>query len=309
MKQQKSRAVPQMKSERLVFFDILRILFVALIVYNHFKFLPILSLNNFFSKDGYSLFNLYPNSPGILALYGMIFVSGAVIQYSYNKIRSRKEYEQFIAKRFIRLYPAYWMSLIFGIILLPWVFLSNPLGSLFEFTGFFAFLGTGSGIINQMGWFIGAIFSLYLLFPLISQALGKYGIKALILFMIIGFGSRLFFFTYNPLNLYDTFLWFPLCNLFEFGLGIYIIQKHFYPAMKGDYPLIRELSELSFYVFLFHVVILKYVATTVVTADFAQIYYFIIFLAIILVSWIAMVLDRRLQKMITTFARAKKWIS
>ena len=99
---------------RILFFDIFRIVCIALIVYTHFKFfwLPTLNgidLNTFLFQDE-SFCNLYPKSIALLAVSGMIFVSGAVLEYNYKSISTFLEYKLFILKRFVRLYPIYRIS-------------------------------------------------------------------------------------------------------------------------------------------------------------------------------------------------------
>lgn len=50
--------------------------------------------------------------------------------------------------------------------------------------------------------------------------------------------------------------WFPLCALFEFCLGIYIIKRELYPKIVNKSKTIAWLSDLTFYVFLTHYLIL-----------------------------------------------------
>jgi peptidoglycan/LPS O-acetylase OafA/YrhL len=292
-------------ADRLLFFDILRIGCVALIYYNHFDIPLLASINSIFFSDGYFFFNIYPRSLGVIAIYGMFFVSGAVLAYNYKKIIGFSGYVRFLYKRFVRLYPAFWMSLLLGILLVPAVLNQNILTLFLEFTGFFIFLGTGPGAINQMGWFIGAVFALYLLFPVLYRIIEKYGIPALIGMLIISYASRSLLITFNPLPaMSDVWLWLPVCNLFEFCLGIYLIKNKLYPGWRNESPLIRQLSELSFYVFLFHVIIihavLNYVYTTVSPTvagpAFGVTVYVSTFVLVLCVSWIAMIIDRRIQK-------------
>jgi peptidoglycan/LPS O-acetylase OafA/YrhL len=297
------------ESDRVAFFDILRIVFVAAIVYGHYQILKIDWLNRTFFSSSYMPLNLYPLSLGILAVYGMFFVSGAVIQLKYKKIQTLSEYKKFLFKRFTRLYPAFWMSLVLGLLLFPGLLGLGIINLSIEFTGFYAFLGTGSGVINQMGWFIGAIFSLYILFPVLSGFLKKYQLKGLLVLLVISFTTRTLLFAYNPLQMFDIFLWFPACNFFEFGLGIYVVQNRLYPHRIRAPSFIRQLSELSFYVFLFHVIIINVFKGLVFQERYYYLVVFLFYATIIVVSFIAMFMDRKVQQVIMQNSRIKIFLN
>ncbi|MDD4138401.1 MAG: hypothetical protein PHT99_11010, partial [Methanoregula sp.] len=70
--------------ERILIFDLIRILCVAIIVYDHSRFFLIPAFNQFFFADGYGPFNLYTNGLQGYAVYGMILISGAVLEYNYQ---------------------------------------------------------------------------------------------------------------------------------------------------------------------------------------------------------------------------------
>jgi peptidoglycan/LPS O-acetylase OafA/YrhL len=268
-------------------------------------------INNFLFSNGYGPFNIYTAGLQGYAVYGLIFISGAVLEYNYQGLKKLYGYLQFLFRRFIRLYPAFWMSLILGLILSPMLWQNNLPSLLFEFTGFFVVLGQGPGNINNMGWFIATIVSLYLLFPWFSRIIRGYGLGALVGFCIMSWGLRFLILTFNlvPIDLF--WRWFPLCNAFEFCLGIYIVQAGLYPKKVNTSPIIRKLSDLSYYVFLFHVLIieifLNYLPNSVGTFELSvfnnnlvtyTIYYLQYIIAVLVVSWIAMKLDNRLRSWI-----------
>jgi len=315
--------VPQ-KKDRILFFDIVRILCVAVIVYDHSRYNLVEGFNQLLFSDGYGPFSIFTSGLQGYAVYGMIFVSGAVLEYNYQGIDRVFDYSRFIFRRFIRLYPAFWMSLILGILLFPAVFQKDIPGALFEFTGFYIILGQGSGVINSMGWFIAAIFSLYLLFPWLSRFVRKYQLSAILGLCLISWGMRSLVLTYDlvPLDLF--WRWFPLFNAFEFCLGIYIVQMRWYPRKENIYPVVRTLSDLSFYVFLFHVIIIH-----VFLLDVEQLrplisfdnmlamnnlyigytlYYLQMMAAILVISWIAMKADTRLQAWILQRESVRKFL-
>lgn len=308
--------------ERILFFDIIRILCVVLIVYDHSRYYLIPWFNQFFFSDGVSPFNIYSSGLQGFAVYGMIFVSGAVLEYNYQGIEKLHQYSQFLFKRFIRLYPAFWMSLIFTLILFPFLLQTNILNIIWEFTGFFIVIGQGSGYINPVGWFIGTIFSLYVLFPVFSQIIRKYQLTAIIGFWILSWGLRFILLTYNlvPLELFCR--WFPLCNAFEFCLGIYFIQMKWYPKKENAYPIVQTFSDLSFYVFLFHIsvtgIFLTYLLPSLGAFDFTlagnnsvlgdTFFYIQMMAAILVVSWIAMIMDLQIRKLISQLDCVKKFL-
>ncbi|MDO9549870.1 MAG: acyltransferase family protein [Methanoregula sp.] len=295
--------------ERILIFDIIRILCIAIIVYDHSRWFLIPGFNQFFFSDGSGLFNIYTNGLQGYAVFGMIFVSGAVLEYNYQGLERFHGYMQFLFRRFIRLYPAFWMSLIFGLILIPAVWQNSIPSLLFEFTGFYVILGLGPGNINIMGWFIATIVSLYIFFPWFSKIMRKYGTKALIGFCFLSWGLRFILLTYNPVPIDLFWRWFPLCNAFEFCLGIYIIQTGLYPKTVNTSRVIKELSDLSYYVFIFHVLVIyafmNYLVIWLRPLDVGLVpnnlpvsltlFYLQTMIGILIVSWIFMKIDARFR--------------
>jgi len=265
--------------------------------------------NKLIFPDGMGPFNIYSAGLEGYAVYGMIIVSGAVLEYNYQGLEKLHGYLQFLFRRFIRIYPAFWMSLIFGLIAFPKLWQISIPSLLFEFTGFFVVLGQGSGNINNMGWFIATIVSLYLLFPLFSKIIRRYGMAALVGFCFMSWGLRYFILTYNivPINLF--WRWFPLCNAFEFCLGIYLVQASLYPKTVNNSPIIRELSDISYYVFLFHTLVIFYLGENfheqlrvpILTLTFGNIflgdliYYLLVVFTTLAVSWVVMKIDNRFR--------------
>jgi len=257
-------------------------------------------------------------------VYGLIFISGAVLEYNYNDIKQFTGYLQFVLKRFIRLYPAFWMSLLLGILTFPALLQNNVPGAILEFTGYFVILGKNP-VINNMGWFIAAIFSLYLIFPVLSRFIRKYQLTGLLGLCVLSWGLRSIVLTYDLIPLDVFWRWFPLFNAFEFSLGIYIVQNRLYPKKENIYPSVRKCSDLSFYVFLFHVIIIRVFILDIkqlrpltsfdnlIAMNNLNIGYTIFYLqmlaAVLIVSWIAMATDLRIQKWILEQESIKKFLS
>ena len=313
---------PAKTKDRILFFDIIRILCVALIVYDHSRWDLIPGINQSLFSDGMGPFNVYTAGLQGYAVYGMILISGAVLEYNYQGLEKLHGYLQFLFRRFIRLYPAFWMSLIVGLIAFPAVWQNALPALLFEFTGFFVVLGLGPGNINIMGWFIAAIVSLYIFFPWFSKIMWRYGLGALIGFCVISWGLRFLLLTYNlvPVDLF--WRWFPLCNAFEFCLGIYLVQTGLYPKKENTSPVIRELSDLSYYVFIFHVLVISVFMTYLVKSlgvfDVGlvsgnlpvslTIFYLQMMIGILVVSWIVMKMDTGLRSWVLQRDSVKKFL-
>ena len=286
---------------RVLFFDIIRILCVAVIIYDHSRFWLVPEFNQFFFPDGYGPFNIYPAGLQGYAVFGLIFVSGAVIEYTYRGLQKGESYLTFMKKRIFRIYPVFWMSLITMLLLFPGL-LEDGIGNvLFEFTGFFIVLGQGPGAINPVGWFVGAIILLYFLYPWFSTVIRKYGLPALCGFWIMSWSLRYSIITYNlvPLDLF--WRWFPLCNAFEFCLGIYLVQAAIYPKTGNRSPVVRNLADISYPAFLFHMVVvfafLNYIPEPG-SLPVAIAFYFVMIGSVIPVSEIVLMTDKRIQRVL-----------
>jgi len=326
MKRRKPRTTseqPQTR-ERILIFDIIRLLCIVIIVYDHSRFVDIPWFNQLFFAAGYGPFNIYSSGLQGYAVYGMILISGVVLEYNYQGLEKFHRYLQFLFRRFIRLYPAFWMSLILGLIAFPKVWQNSIPSLLFEFTGFFVVLGKGPGNINIMGWFIATIVSLYVLFPWFSKIIRRYGLGALVGFWLLSWGLRYLILTYNlvPINLF--WRWFPLCNAFEFCLGIYIVQNGLYPKTTNTSPIIKELSDLSYYVFIFHTLVNFYILDNLYPAPLGYVdltlalnnpvvadilVYLQTNFAIIVVSWTVMKMDTRLRSWVMQRHRIRNFLS
>jgi peptidoglycan/LPS O-acetylase OafA/YrhL len=253
----------------------------------------------------------------------MILVSGAVLEYNYRGLERLHDYLKFLFRRFIRIYPAFWMSLIFCLILYPPLLRGGIFSTLMEFTGYYVALGTGPGYINEMGWFIAAIFSLYILFPWLSKFTKKYSLWAIVALCVISLGMRSLVVTYQLIPLEIFWRWFPLFNAFEFCLGIWIVQNGFFPKNENTYPVVQALSDVSFYVFLFHIPVTKlfsiYCNSWLVPLDIqlamnnvalgGTLVYIEMMACVFIVSWLAMKLDNRFRRWLLNREPIRKFLS
>lgn len=241
------------KKNRLLIFDLLRIISIILIVALHVAEEKVPSLSSFLAPllTNIGIGNIINDALGNWGVIIFIIVSGAVIEYTYGpKLSSNFNYRNFMEKRLIRIYPAYWLSLGLAIAF-DKVFLNlpvSPVEFLKSFTGFQTYFQEQvlGGEINGVGWFVGLIVVMYLLYPMLSKILKEYGFPALFFIILLSYfiGMSL------PVGAQNTPYWCPLARLSDFTLGIYIIQKGAYPRYETKSQVIKFLSDLSFPMFL-----------------------------------------------------------
>jgi len=63
--------------KRILFFDLLRIICVFFVVNGHFTFWLFASISGILFLTGWSYMEIYPLTASMLAVYGLIIVSGA----------------------------------------------------------------------------------------------------------------------------------------------------------------------------------------------------------------------------------------
>ena len=236
--------------KRLLFFDILRIVAVTAVVYSH-----IIMFQGIIPRpEDLLVFNFVYYGIGIVGVYILLFVSGAVLEYSYPNLNTFDDIVNFYFRRLTRIYPAYWISILIGLALSPLILVQySPFNIFLEFTGFYTWSGRWAPPINPIGWFIGLIVALYFLFPFISLAIKKHPYITLTTVAFVEIFLRIYFNVVHPAAfgmLPDR--WFPVCSLMEFGLGIFIIQQGFYPKNFISPGWVAFLGDFSFYVFLAH---------------------------------------------------------
>jgi peptidoglycan/LPS O-acetylase OafA/YrhL len=272
--------------DRFLIFDLLRAIAITCIIIRHIA-----------GELGWAAFNapywwnnIFLVSIGNIGVILFIIVSGAVLELTYIPAGNVREYLHFIGRRILRLYPAMWISLVFAAVIAVLAGTRiNPVTLFWSFTGFVSFAGRNFGQLNPVVWYIGLLMSLYLVYPLLHGMIHKRpGISLLCLFTvslvstyIINTGIPTIGFDSN----FTTAKWFPLCSIFYFGLGIFLVRMGWYPDWKDFKGTGQLLGELSFYIFLFHYPLLDLANKSV-----------ILFLIVtFIVSCIAMVIDRRIQ--------------
>lgn len=232
--------------------DVLRILAIGLIVTGHVG--DKLALQLWWGKP-YNT-DLYFFDEGTLAITILLVISGIGLQFHDHG----KGILMFYTRRLQRIYPVYWMTLAITIVLglmFHWKAVpTNGVDWVLSITGFCAFGGGGiSGCGFTPAWFIGLMLSLYTLYPVLSRCMKLNPRVTLIALFFISVVSRLTVERYFPSFPRE---WFPLCRVFEFGLGIYLAQAGWlarafqWTATSSIQRTLEVLSELSFPVFLLH---------------------------------------------------------
>lgn len=229
---------------RVLLFDLSRILAITLVVITHVA----RTLDTPILSGYYGIPHFYYVTLGGLGITLFLIISGAVLRLNHP---AAGDYKEFIIGRLCRIYPAYWCSLVLflaGYAITSRLTHMGPKNIILSITGMYAFVGEWGGPINNAYWFIGLIVVLYLLYPLTRDMIQKHSYVALFILLIVSVLSRWYLGTIEgSTRMVD---WFPLCRIFEFGLGVFIVEKGLYLKTVTSSQIIYTLSALSFYVFL-----------------------------------------------------------
>ena len=236
-----------MNKDRLLFFDILRITAIFLIVVAHLHGLVFYNIE-FFLYNPEHYFNMIWFTAGTVGVALFLFISGAVLEYAHRNISTIRDLARFYYRRLTRIYPIYWISLLITFVVAPVYIETSTAGMISQLSGFMS-------SPFHIQWFIGLIVFMYLIFPVLSKSMDEYPYITISVIMLISVISTIF------VNTYDAgFVGidqqpdrsFPLCNLIEFGLGMFCVQQGLYPKTINKSGTVRFLADMSFYIFLIH---------------------------------------------------------
>ena len=156
-----------MTKVRLPEIDILRIISILIVVL--LIHIPQNYAYNFYMDlDLYGVF--FVNHIGIyVAMGSFVFVSGfgLYLNTNYRRINSREKLFTFLKKRFLRIFPLYWIALILFVIFLGYTNI-NPLYTLAHILGLQIIVAPIFGPPMLTLWFVGIIVIYYLIFVVLS---------------------------------------------------------------------------------------------------------------------------------------------
>lgn len=254
----KDNPMINMAKERLLYLDILKITGILMVIAQHISaFYPQIYI---FYKV-YGPFGVYW---GYLGVAIFVFASGAGLAAANKNPGTIKEIITFYKNRVVRIYPAFWMSVLFAIAVSSWPNSYTWWDMFTTFSGLHEFLvlfGYASGNLNVTFWFIGLIMILYLLYPFLSWAMNRQpeitmiastlvSIASLVIIILVPLNS--YGLPIDPQNLSDLLYRFPLGWLFYMTMGMYVTKKKLYPRVYDNSKSIMFMADLSFYVYLVH---------------------------------------------------------
>lgn len=243
--------------KKLIGLDILKIISMIMIFLFH---------SNIHSGIHFGIFNEYIS---ISAFHMTLFfiLSGCTISYSNkNKnLMNKSELKTFFIKRFLNIFPLYWLiSIIYLFTLGKETLKQNILLFPIEALGFQSFFFNSFNIFHNGGtWFISCIIICYFLYPYIQLILNQFNIKNLILLLFVCIAILII----TPINVnifqLGSVYYNPFIRLLEFLVGALIISINF--DIKNS-KLIKFISNKLF-LFL-EIIILYYIVTLLVKHNF-----------------------------------------
>jgi len=259
----------------------------------------------------FGLPDFYYVSLGGIAVTIFLILSGMVLELQYGNKDIRPS--QFIVKRILRIYPVYYLSLLFGIVVFAirsyyetghvlTNFSAFNIGDvILSLTAGYAFVGEWGGPFVKTSWFIPLIMTLYVFFPFLSREIKKRPIVSVIIVLMISSLTRLIVGHYDvlPKRPLD---WFPFCRVFEFSLGIFLaiyVPKELFRFSKSSKrfrSIVTFLSALSFPLFLVHHPIL-FIINDLTDHGVSQWISICSYVSIsLLVSWIILAIDKKIPR-------------
>ncbi|MHA2428206.1 MAG: acyltransferase family protein [Candidatus Hermodarchaeia archaeon] len=156
-----------MTNQKLPELDILRILSILIVVI--LIHIPLSYAYNFyFDLDQFGVFLV--NNVGIFVAMGsFVFVSGFGLYLNPNnrKLNSPKKILTFLKKRFVRIFPLYWVAVILFLFIIGYLDI-NPFYLLFHFLGLQIIVAPLFGPPMLTLWFIGIIVIYYLIYIVLN---------------------------------------------------------------------------------------------------------------------------------------------
>jgi peptidoglycan/LPS O-acetylase OafA/YrhL len=204
------------KKEKLFYLDFIRVISMLMIVtyhfYAHFSENNITGFKTLFSSGKW----------GLIGVTLFFMVSGASLMYNYEETIDIKQY---MKKRFLGIYPMFWIAYTVLFIYLFYINKSNIWGlpayklilSLFAMDGYLQAYMPTFYLIGE--WFLGCIVIIYILFPLLRMLVKKYPKVILPVATILNL-IVLIFYTNGKMPINQNLI----VAVYSFILGMYIIK-------------------------------------------------------------------------------------
>lgn len=182
-----------MKKERLFYLDFIRTIAVISILITHFN-ARFLYLNPPMPEKAVlttTVSNVYIGSWGVSLFF---IISGAALMYVYQE---KNEIKQFYKKRFMSIYPMFWIAYIVAFFYLFYTNKTIPGSGAPKINFLYTILGMDGMVAAYIPtyyilgeWFLGAIILMYVLFPLLRLGVKKkpimtFGLSLLIYGVIV----------------------------------------------------------------------------------------------------------------------------
>lgn len=199
--------------KRLFYLDVIRAVCALMIVVYHFP----LAIS-----QPVDYFHAFANgSFGMIAVYCFFMVSGAALMHRYKE-QNRLDLKGFYKKRFLSLYPLFWITYIMAFFWVVWqlreVYRIIPTWSII-----WSVIGLDGWLVNLVPtfymvgeWFLGSILMLYLAFPVLRAC---YKRNCHLITAIMFFGAlALFYRNPFPIEIKQN----PVVDMFYFFLGAWL---------------------------------------------------------------------------------------
>lgn len=210
-----------MKKERLFYLDFVRTIAAVAIVITHFN-ARYLYLNPPAPQKAVlttTIGNLYIGDWGVSLFF---IISGAALMYVYEE---KCQWKTFYKKRFLSIYPMFWIAYIIDFLYIVWRTHAIPGGGIPKWRMLFSVIGF-DGLLIANGfptfyllgeWFLGVIVLIYLIFPLLRVLLNQKPVLLLIL-TVVGYAGGLMLCTYVPYPLIPATVLFVRIPELVFGM-------------------------------------------------------------------------------------------
>ncbi|MEG1958059.1 MAG: acyltransferase family protein, partial [Lachnospiraceae bacterium] len=165
-----------MKKERLFYLDFVRAIAAVAIILTHFNAVYLFMNNPMPEKSviTVSVSNIYIGSWGVSLFF---IISGAALMYVYDE---KCELKKFFQKRFLAIYPMFWIAYSCAFLYLFYVNKGVNNGApkinmILTILGLDGYLAENIPTFYILGeWFLGAIIIMYLIFPLLRILINKF---------------------------------------------------------------------------------------------------------------------------------------